>query len=104
MQRERRRFERGRHFAQRAAACDGVLLPPELPDNAVARREACVVALDYLTDALRGDHVADLHRLRVGARFAHPSALVRVDRGVREVDEHLARAGAGDVDFLEREV
>ena len=96
MERERGRVEERRHGAQHPAACDGVVLPPELPDDQVAFGEAAVVRLDDLAERLGGHHLPDLDVLRIRAGRAHASALVRVDRGPQHADEHLARAWLGD--------
>jgi len=79
-------------LAQGAGARDGVLLPAERPDDEIAGLEARVVALDRFADGLRRHHLADLDRLRVGARGAHATALIWVDRRPEDADEHLARA------------
>ena len=95
VQRHRERHPLG-HLPQRTAAGHGVLLPPELPDDEVAGREARIVALDHHAGRLRGHHLAHLHGLGVRAGLAHPPPLVRIHGRPEDADEHLAPAGFRD--------
>ena len=95
MQRGLRRGDVRVELAERTAASDRVVLPAQLPDRNVSRREARVSALDHLTDDLTGHRLTDLGRLRVRARFAHARAHVRVEREPLRADEHLTRSGLG---------
>ena len=90
VQRGLRRRQVGIELSERAAAGDGVVLPAELPDDEVARREARILALDDLPDRLPRHRLAHLGRLRVRARRAHPPAHVRVEREPLRAHEHLA--------------
>ena len=104
MQRGLRRGDVRVQLAKRAAAGDRVVLPAQLPDHNVSRREAGVSALDHLTDHLTRHRLADLGRLRVRARFAHARAHVWVEREPLRADEHLTRSGLRDLRLDEREV
>ena len=89
-------------LAEGAATSDGVVLPAELSDDEVAWRKARVAALRHLSHRLPGHRLADLRRLRVRPRLAHPPAHVRIEREPLRAHEHFARAGLRDLGFDQR--
>ena len=95
MERERGRVEERRHVAQHPAARDGVVLPPELPDDQVAGRSG----RRSTRRPRRATGRSSPPRSRRASHTSAPCSCVRADTGrprSTACDEHLARVWLGD--------